>query len=155
MSAGRLSAVPLFSKLDMPTLAEIADQMTSVSRDAGTVLVREGDAGDELFVVARGRLEVLKRAPDGHQERVEIFDDGDTFGEISLMRDVPRTATVRTLTATTYLTLKRAPFLRLVARVPGMKARLEAEIDARLRENASVEAGGPGIVEKTSQRGAL
>jgi ATP-binding cassette, subfamily B, bacterial len=149
----RVGAIPLFSKLDRETLVEIASQMTSASRGAGTVLVREGDPGDELFVLARGRLEVVKRAPDGHQERVEIFDDGDYFGEISLMRNVPRTATVRTLTATTFLTLKRGPFLRLVERVPGMKKLLDEEIEARLRENAAVAAGGAGFVEYPVESG--
>jgi ATP-binding cassette, subfamily B, bacterial len=148
ISAERLSRVPLFSKLDHATLADIAGQMSSASRDAGAVLVREGDPGNEFFVVARGRVEVLKRTRDGRQERVEIFDDGDYFGEISLMRNVLRTATLRTLTATTYLAMKREHFLRLIERLPGMKKQLEEEIDERLRENAAVEASPPGSVKQ-------
>ncbi len=146
VSGDRLWAVPLLSKLDPAVRAEIANQMSSASREAGSVLVREGDLGNEFFVVARGRLEVLKAGPNGKQEQVEIFEDGDYFGEISLMRNVPRTATVRTLTPTTYLTMKRDHFLSLIERAPGMKQELDAAIEERLRENAAVEAGAPGVV---------
>ena len=148
VSAERLAKVPLFAKLDGATLERIAAQMTSASADAGSVLVREGDKGSEFFIVARGRLEVTKRGPDGREERVEVFEEGDTFGEISLLRNVPRTATVKTLTPTTYLTMQREHFLHLVdgAGSPEMREALDLAIEARLRENASVAAGGQGVV---------
>jgi ATP-binding cassette, subfamily B, bacterial len=148
ISGERLAAVPLFAKIGRAALDDIAREMRSVSRAAGSVLVKEGDPGDEFFVVARGRLEVLKSAPGGREERVDLYDDGDYFGEISLLKNVRRTATVRTLTETTYLTLKREQFLRLVERHPGIKTQLDQEMDDRLRENAAVEAGAPGVVSE-------
>lgn len=148
VTPARLSSVPLFSGLDQELLEDIADKMDSARCSKGDELIREGESGDRFFVVARGTLEVLKKAPDGHQERVEIFEDGDCFGEIALLKDLPRTATVRALTPVTYLTLKRDHFLRLVGRVPGMRDKLEAMIQARLDENAAVMRGEAGVVDK-------
>jgi ATP-binding cassette subfamily B protein len=144
ITAERLGAVPIFASLDPELLAELASQMTSDSRDAGTLLIREGDPGNEFFVVAHGRLEVLKRTPDGHQQRVQVVDDGDYFGEIALIKDVPRTATVRSLTKVTYLTLNREHFLRLVDRVPRMREQIEEAIATRLERTRQASGAPPG-----------
>jgi ATP-binding cassette, subfamily B, bacterial len=141
VTAERLSMVRLFSKLDIELLEDIAFNMDSDNCIEGDILIREGDLGDKFYVVARGRLEVLKKAPDGHQERVGVLDDGDFFGEISLLKNIPRTATVRAISNVTYLTLKRDHFVKFVARVPGMQEKLEAMMKARMDENAAVEQG--------------
>lgn len=143
----RLALVPLFSKLNRDLLEEIAAKMDSDRCTAGETIIQEGDLGDKFYVVARGRMEVLKRAGDGHLERVDIIDDGDFFGEIALLKNIPRTATVRALADGTYLTLKRDHFIRLVAKVPGLKEILEETMTARMSENAAVEMGAPGVVE--------
>jgi ATP-binding cassette subfamily B protein len=136
ITAERLADVPIFSMLDDATRADLADKMTSEGCDAGTEVIREGAPGDKFYVVARGRLEVLRGAPGDRRARIGVFEDGDSFGEIALLRNVPRTATVRALTRVTYLTLKRDHFLRLVERTPGLRDALEQVVRARL-EGAS------------------
>jgi ATP-binding cassette, subfamily B, bacterial len=146
ITPARLAAVPLFAALEPDLLAELATRMRSDRAEAGQFLMREGETGDRFYVVARGRLEVLKQAGDGHLEQVDIVEDGDYFGEISLLRDVPRTASVRALTPVVYLSLKRDQLLRLLARVPGLRERLDQLIQARLEENAAVARGTAGVV---------
>ena len=81
----------------------------------------------------RGRVEVLKRIED-KDTRVKILEDGDFFGEIALMSNVPRTATVRTVNPTLLISLKRSRFLELTASVPGMHDKLEKTMGIRLGE---------------------
>jgi ATP-binding cassette subfamily B protein len=132
VDADRLGAVPLFSRLDHVMRDEFARKMDSEQRDAGYELIREGDPGDKFYVLARGRVEVLKRAPDGRDERVNVLGDGDCFGEIALLENRPRTATIRTLTQCTFLSLKRDYFLALVERVPGLRDQLATMMRARM-----------------------
>lgn len=148
VTAERLSMIPLFSMLDIPMLEDIAFNMGSGTSVKGDILIREGDSGGTFFAVARGTLEVLKKAPDGHQERVEILNDGDFFGEISLLKNIPTTATIRALSNVTYVTLKRDHFFRLVNRVPGMHQRIEELAQIRMEENATVALGAVGVMEK-------
>ena len=77
--------------------------------DAGTVIVREGDPSDRFYVIARGRVEVTQ---GGRQLRFE--GRGDFFGEIGLLREVPRTATVTAVEDSEMLTLTREDFLGAV-----------------------------------------
>ena len=108
ITAARLAEVPIFSMLDDATRADVADEMTSECCDAGVEVLREGEPGDRFYVVARGRLEVLRGGPGGSRTRIGVFEDGDSFGEIALLKNVPRTATVRALSRVTYLTLRRS-----------------------------------------------
>jgi CRP-like cAMP-binding protein len=79
-----------------------------------------------------------------------VLETGDHFGEIALLRDVPRTATVRTLTPCIFLTLQRAQFLELIARIPGLARALEqVEVRRAALESADLTAGS------ASSRGPL
>jgi CRP-like cAMP-binding protein len=86
-------SMPMFSLLPSPALEGVARALVPVTATAGTVIVAEGDEGDRFYAVAEGQLEVTAA---GHP--VAIRTRGDAFGEIALLRDVPRTATVTALT---------------------------------------------------------
>ncbi|HET9345066.1 MAG TPA: cyclic nucleotide-binding domain-containing protein [Candidatus Limnocylindrales bacterium] len=105
-----LDSVAMFKPLQLTTIEQLAEGLRRQPVAAGSDVVRQGEAGDTFYIVESGRLEALV---DG---RVTTqLGPGDSFGEIALLRDVPRTATVRALEPSLVMTLAREPFLAAVA----------------------------------------
>ena len=105
-----LRGIPMFSPLTRATLESLAAQLTSESAAAGTTVLREGEESDRFLIIKTGAVEVHQ---DGRLMRTE--GAGDYFGEIGLLRDVPRTATVTASEDTELLSLSRADFLDAVS----------------------------------------
>ncbi|MFL5955642.1 MAG: MFS transporter [Gaiellaceae bacterium] len=103
-----LRANPIFAPLPPPALERLARAVEPVRLEAGAVLFQAGDAGDKYYVIETGELEV-DLAEGTKRERA-----GSGVGEIALLRDVPRTATVRAATDATLLALDRDEFLMAV-----------------------------------------
>ena len=129
----RLSKIDLFSEFPTDSLAELCKNFSSANYPASSTIISEGDKGDRFYIIVRGRVEVLKRIDD-RDTRVKILEDGDFFGEIALLSNVPRTATVRTVNPTLLISLKRSRFLKLTNSVPGMRDKLEKTMGIRLEE---------------------
>jgi MFS family permease len=109
-----LRGLDLFTPLDQSTTEELARALTEVRYGAGDVLVTEGEESDLFYVIESGLVEVTKT--DALGERVlRTEGPGEYFGEIGLLRDVPRTATITALEETVVLTLTREHFLRAVS----------------------------------------
>jgi MFS family permease len=108
-SLGLLRGVPLLALLPEPTLEALARSAVRIEADPGEVVIREGEPGDLFYVVESGQVEVTK---DGRH--VTTLGPGDYVGEIALLRDVPRTATVTATTATVFQALDRATFVPAV-----------------------------------------
>jgi MFS family permease len=104
-----LAAVPLFEPLPPTSLEKLARAATPETVSAGAAVVTEGEWGDTFYVVVDGSLEV---SADGSPLRA--LGPGDFFGEIALLRDVPRTATVTATADSTVLTIRRVDFLSAV-----------------------------------------
>jgi cAMP-dependent protein kinase regulator len=107
----------------LPAARQSALAMRLVPRDlaAGEVVVREGEKGEQFFLIAEGEFEVLEEAAG----KVNTLKPGDHFGEVALLRDVPRTATVRALTAGKVMTLSKQNFIAGVAADLGLSSSLE------------------------------
>ncbi|MET0740561.1 MAG: MFS transporter [Candidatus Nanopelagicales bacterium] len=104
-----LRAVPIFAPLSLPLLDQLARQLERIEVPAGSVIIREGDEGDRFYVVESGTVEAT------HAGTVlSVAGPGEPFGEIALLRDVPRTATVTATTDTVLYALTRADFLAAV-----------------------------------------
>jgi len=125
-----LRAIPIFAPLSPPVVEQLAARLVSVQACAGDEIIRRGDHGDRFYVVDSGEIDVLL---DGEPPRRE--GPGAYFGEIALLRDVPRTATVRAATDVELLALDREEFLRSI-RGRG-RERLEAASQKRGEELAS------------------
>jgi ATP-binding cassette, subfamily B, bacterial len=130
----RLAAIPLFSWLDIGLLARFAARFTTVDVPPGQALFEEGEPGDILYVIVRGRVDVTRRAADGVDRQVSVLEDGDFFGEIALLDEVRRTATVRARTPCLLLSLDRADFRELLGEVPVLRQVFERVAQARRAE---------------------
>lgn len=124
---GLLQEIPIFSPLPAPTLERLASELETVTAAAGTVVIRQGDHGDRFYVVQSGRLKVIvDGSPSGE------LGPGDSFGEIALLRDVRRTATVEAETDAQLQALGRDAFLDAVTRHPPSASAADAVVGARL-----------------------
>jgi NADH dehydrogenase len=101
--------------------------------EPGQAIFREGDRGDWLYVVTEGEVEVLKRDGGGAATPLRRLGAGECFGEIALVSDRPRTATVRAVTATNVLAVDREAFQALFATLPPLRGFVETLIGARDR----------------------
>ena len=104
-----LRSIELFAPMPAPALEALARRLERVSYDAGEAILVEGEASDRFFLIRTGSVEVTQA---GRLLRAE--GPGEFFGEIGLLRDVPRTATVTALEPTELLALERADFLAAV-----------------------------------------
>jgi hypothetical protein len=121
-----LSRVKMFAALPAPQLEALARAAVLQSVPAGTIVIRRGDPGEEAFVVVSGRLWV-----DAPERQVELVPY-DVFGEIALLHDVPRTATVTALVDVTLLSLHRSAFVPAVTGTPDVRTAAQALADKRL-----------------------
>jgi MFS family permease len=122
-----LREIPIFSPLSPPVVEQLAARLISVQARAGEEIIRRGDQGDRFYIVGSGEVEVLL---DGEPPRRE--GAGSYFGEIALLRDVPRTATVRAATDVELFALDRDDFLPAVTGHAGSAEAAEAVIGSRL-----------------------
>jgi cAMP-dependent protein kinase regulator len=105
-TAHELNRVGLLAGLPGETLARLAKAMEREEVPPGTVIVREGDAGDRFYVVFAGMLSATQSALGGR----EVLRPGDYFGEVALAMDTPRTATVAAITPAVVASCDRATF---------------------------------------------
>ena len=124
---GLLRSLRLFSALSPPALEGIARSLEPLEAAAGTAIVTQGGKGDHYFAIAEGELEVLV---DG--VRVNTLGRGDGFGEIALLHDVTRTATVSALTDMKLYSLEKEPFLEVLTGHPAAHTTAHAVAVERL-----------------------
>lgn len=104
----------------------------------------QGDPGDALYVIASGQVDVAVRAPGEVESVINRQQAGEYFGEMALLTDAPRSATVRAVTETTVLQLGRKAFSDLLQKQPGMASTIIGTISERLRraDSAVVSTNG-------------
>jgi hypothetical protein len=119
-----LRGVEILAPLPPPTLEQLAGKLHEVSFEAGSVVVRQGDLGDRFYIVEDGVVEIED----------EDFGPGSSFGEIALVRNVPRTATAVAHTDVILQALEREDFLAAVTQHDASSAAADAVIALRLGE---------------------
>jgi MFS family permease len=122
-----LRATPLFRPLPGPIIEELAAKLVVVTTSVGEEVIREGDAGDRFYLIGSGEVDV---SSDGSP--VATLGPGEYFGEIALLRDVPRTATVRTKSDARLYALERDEFLSAVTGHPESAEAADAVVASRL-----------------------
>lgn len=137
VEASRLRAVPLFANLPPDELEQIAAKLTVERYPAGDTVCQQGDPGDTLYIIHRGEVEVLVKDAQGNERRVNKLHNGDYFGEIALLHDVTRTATVRTTEPTMLYGLSKADFAPLVSRLPALGEAIAKVGAQRMQDTAA------------------
>jgi putative ABC transport system ATP-binding protein len=108
-----LKKCSIFQEMSPSDLTDIAQKMNEERFDSGAEIIRQGDAGDKFYVVAQGRVEVVV-ASEGGTRQAGSLGEGGFFGEVALLRDQPRNATVSALEPVTTYTLSKPDFLKAV-----------------------------------------
>ena len=140
-----LRSLPLFAELPAPAIEGLAAALTPIHLAPGAVLIREGDQGDAYYAIAAGELDVLH---DGHF--LCQCGRGEGVGEIALLRDIPRTATVIAHSAATVYELSRDLFLTEVLRHAPTQRQADRIASTRLAAGGAPAAGegqGPDAPE--------
>lgn len=131
--SGFIKAVPLFHGLKNRQLESIAKRMVERSYKAGDVIVKQGQGGEGFFIITAGKVEVLRRKVDGESVVVNEFGSMDFFGELALLDDGPRTATLVATEPTKCLVLVRWDFLALLKDDAEMAVEILIEMARRFR----------------------
>ena len=126
-----LRRVPLFSGIDPARLRLLAYTSDVVTYEPGQVLVRKDDVGDAAYVIITGDADVTVPAAEGDITVAELHD-GDFFGEIAILCDTPRTATVTARGELTALRIRKEPFFELMFQFPEMAVEMTRLLAERL-----------------------
>jgi MFS family permease len=130
-----IESVPMFAPMSLAAKERVSTHLVRVPVQAGELVIRAGDFGDRFYIVADGELDI---DVDG---RHSTSGRGDYFGEIALLRDVPRTATVTAIVDSQLYALERDDFLAAVTGHTAAHAAGEAVVDERLAEGVGYQSG--------------
>ena len=137
-----LREVDLFAGLERVTLAKLAAHLEPQFYAAPSVIFRQGDAGDALYVVASGTVGVYATDKTGTAETlVRVLSVGEPFGEMALLSSIPRTATIKVETDCEVLRLNRSAFIELVREQPSVALAIAATLSRRLADMLNRPAG--------------
>jgi len=134
ITAGLIERVPFFRAAGAALLRDLIPRLDARTIAAGTGLVHEGDTGEEMYFLTKGQVEVLQGNPP---RRLQVLREGAYFGELAVLQEVPRAATIRALTEVEVYALGRTAVRQL--------AGLHADFDRYLRAAAAAyaPAGAP------------
>lgn len=136
----RLAKLPFFRDIDHALLNDIATLFAAETCREGDIVVQQGEEGDKFYIIVRGMFEILREQPSG-EARIAVLQDGDHFGEIALLKQIPRTATVRALRPSVLLSMRREAFHQLTREHPQLLAGLERSLLERLPSEPQAVGG--------------
>lgn len=132
--AQQLEKIELFSGLSTSALTELAALMKEVSFKRNTTVITQGDRTRSLFIITEGRMKVFATDEDGSQTIFTFLENGSFFGELSLLDDAPRSATVLAVQDSKALSLSRQNFSIFLSKNPEICPSLFKALTTRIRE---------------------
>lgn len=132
VDADRLARLPFFQGIEPALLHDIASLFATETCQAGETIMREGEDGNKFYIIVRGKFEVLKKDGERGEKCVAVLQDGDHFGEIALLRNIPRTASIKATGHAVLLSVRREAFHRLTAAHPHIRSSLERTLLERI-----------------------
>jgi uncharacterized protein YhbP (UPF0306 family) len=130
----------VFRDLPQHEVEAVATKLDAVQVGSGEVIVRQGAPADKFFIITDGEVEVI-REDNGQARTVAHLQRGQFFGEMAILRDTPRNATVRAVKPTTLLAMDRDSFRSLVAQSLGTTENFDQVIQRRLDELSATRTG--------------
>jgi signal transduction histidine kinase len=125
---------PILFGLSREDLHELANAAIEESYTPGDIIIHEGDKGDAVYFIVRGRVEVIKQFSDGSERYLHCSGPGEPVGEMAMLQAGGRTATVRAIEPLTVLRIDREPFLNVLGRSPSLAVRILVRLTGRLRD---------------------
>ena len=129
-----LRSVPLLAGLSASELDLVAKSSRRLQYPKRSIVFQEGDPGDFLLVILRGRVKVVLLGDAGQETIVANLEPGEFLGEVALLDDAPRSATVMTMKDTEFLQISRGPFLALLKDRPAIAMKIMGHLAGALRE---------------------
>jgi CRP/FNR family transcriptional regulator, cyclic AMP receptor protein len=129
-----IAQVPLFAGIDANALQALNDLTFTKTFQPGEAIVEEGHIGNGLYVILSGRVEVVKDDGTAREQALATFGPGDPFGELALLGEWKRTATVRAIEETTCVGMDRWLFLAYLERHPTVAVKMLQFVAHRLVE---------------------
>jgi anion transporter len=149
-----LRAIDLFASLDRVTLAKLAAHLQPQRYTAGTTIFRQGDVGDAFYLVAAGTVGVYAtEKTSGIERQVRLLNPGEPFGEMALLSNVARTASIKVETDCEVLRLERGEFLKLVQDQPSVALAIAGTLSRRLAGMLTPSQGDRSGSEPASKVG--
>lgn len=131
-----LRRIPLFAKIEPSKLKLLAFASERLTFTPGQELFHQGDIGDAAYIVIDGEADILVDGPSG-EIQVAKLGKNELIGEIAILIDVPRTATVRAAVEMTTLAISKDLFFRMVTEFPEMAVEIMRELAHRLEQTTS------------------
>jgi CRP/FNR family cyclic AMP-dependent transcriptional regulator len=128
-----LAKVPLFHELNKKHLQKLANRFVTRNYSAGQKIVTQGKGGEGMFTIVSGHVETVLEMADGTQTVVNEFGPMDFFGEVAMLDDGPRTASIITTEETECLVLSRSDFISLMNNDAEMATEIAIALAKRLR----------------------
>jgi CRP-like cAMP-binding protein len=129
-----LRGVSIFRNLKMAELAWIAEFVSEESEPSGSVLFREGDLAESLYIVVSGQVEVVRKNDRG-ERIVAVLGEKECVGEMSILDDEPRSATIRVMEDSFFLRIKSEDFKDLIHDNPDIAFGIFRMFTGRIRKN--------------------
>ncbi len=136
-SAEILAGVWLFQNASKESLEKLAAFAFNRTYKTGDVIVEEGQTGNGVYVIAEGKVEVIKGMGSASPQRVAVLDQGEVFGEMALLDELPRSASVRALEDTTCVGIDRWLFINQLMKDPQVAITMMQVLAQRLRETGA------------------
>jgi cAMP-dependent protein kinase regulator len=119
---------------------------------AGSVIIHQGDIPDKFYIISRGRVEVVEQLPDGREQLLRTMETGEYFGEIGMLRNRPRVATVRALTDVNVMSMDRSTFANWLSSSEVVQEELEGVMHRHTRQHPATITNSVIQPPKTSKR---
>jgi CRP-like cAMP-binding protein len=126
---------------DTETQTQLDDADFSYPVPAGERVFEEGETGAEMFIIQSGEVEILKTG-DNQEHRLALLEEGDFFGEMAILENMPRTASARAVTDCQLVRIDRSTFDQLVRNDPEIAIRMLRKLSHRLRQ------AGPALIDE-------